>query len=128
MKTRKLSTNRNKPVLQGCLLGAIDAPVGMGEQERCTNEHVPHFAPGAKWKQLSINSVPILEPNRNSNLIALTIPTGEKECTKYNFDDIFDHPPFTAKSKTISLIGMRGQVMKDKDGKPKYEEEVREKG
>ena len=66
LKRRKLSTNVSKAVLQGRLLGAIDAPAGTKEQERHTKEHDPHFAPGAKWKQLSINSEPILEPNRTA--------------------------------------------------------------
>jgi len=44
------------------------------------------FAHKAKWQDLTLNNNLVCEPTRNNNLIRPTIPTDEKEFTKFNFD------------------------------------------
>ena len=110
---RKQSVNGKKEVLQGWLLGAINAPVVTNDRNKEQQEQVMGFAPKAKWQDLTLNNNPVHEPTRNSNLVGLTIPTGEEEFTKYNFDDIFNRPPITAMSKVVEL-NVKGKPMKDK--------------
>ena len=38
---------------------------------------------------------------------------------KYDFSEVFDHPPFDAELKVIE-ISTRGKVVLDRDKKPKY--------
>jgi len=124
---RKQSVNGKKEVLQGWLLGAINAPVMTGDRNKELQEQVTGFAPEAKWQDLTRNNNPVQEPTRNSNLVGPTILTGEKECTKYNFDEIFDRPPFTAMSKVVEL-NVKGKPIKDKHSRVMLHEKIREKG
>ena len=59
---RKQSVNGKKEVLQGRLLGAIDAPVMTGDRNKELQEQVTGFAPEAKWQYLTCNNIPVWEP------------------------------------------------------------------
>ena len=114
-------------MLQGRLLGAINAPVTMMTDQREHQQQVTGFAEGAMWKQLKHNNEPVEEPNKNSNLVGPTVPLGEKEFKKYDFTEKFDRPPFIATSPAIQL-GRNGKPIKDNRGNIKYIDEVREEG
>ena len=127
-RKRKLAVGGNKAALQGRLLGAVNAPVRT-DRETGQEERVPGcFAPTAKWRELKQNNQPVPEPiNNSSHLRGLTVPEGEKDPMKYDFSEVIDRPPFVAESKVIEL-NARGKVVLDRDKKPKYINETREKG
>jgi hypothetical protein len=50
------------------------------------------------------------------NLVGPTVPTEEAEAPKYNFDEVFDRPPFTAVSPIVKHTS-RGKPVSDRQGK-----------
>ncbi len=64
---------------------------------------------------------------QHQHLVGPTVPTGEAEAPKYNFDEAFDRPPFTAMSPVVKHTS-RGKPVYDRQGKLVYEEELREDG
>jgi hypothetical protein len=61
------------------------------------------------------------------NLVRPTVPTGEAEAPKYNFDEAFEQPPFTAMPHVMRHTS-RGQTVSDRQGKEVCEEVIREDG
>ncbi len=115
-------------LLQDCHPGVVNAPVRTTESTENGDEAVPGFAPGAKWVLLKAKTTATTEPmNANSNLVGPTVPDGEKEKDKYDFDEEFDRPPFVAMSRVVETL-QSGKVAKDRKGNIKWTEEIRSKG
>jgi hypothetical protein len=56
------------------------------------------------------------EPNTAyTNLVGPTVPTGKGEAPKFNFDLIFDHPPFVSLAKFVK-VNNRGKLIHDRNG------------
>jgi hypothetical protein len=86
------------------------------------------FAPEAKWMVLNTSQEQVAEPNTKfRSLVGPTIPSGEGEAPKFNFDETFDRPPFTALAKVVK-INRWGNPIHDRHGRVLYEEVVREEG
>jgi hypothetical protein len=67
-----------------------------------------------------------MEPtNTNSNLVGPTVPAGEEEKAKYNYEATFDRPPFVAMSRTVEVLA-NGKRAKDRKGDIKWQQTVRE--
>jgi hypothetical protein len=64
---------------------------------------------------------------QHSNLVGPTVPTGGAGAPKYNFDEAFEQPPFTAMSHVMKHTS-RGQTVSDRQGKAVCEEVIREDG
>ncbi len=67
------------------------------------------------------------EPQKATHLRGPTIPADEDEYHKFDFEESWDRPPFTAMSMVIK-IGSRGYPLKGKKGETLYENEVRTEG
>ena len=67
-----------------------------------------------------------MEPtNTNSKLVGPTVPAGEKEKTKYNYEATFDRPPFVAMSRTVEVLA-NGKKAKDRKGNIKWQQKRRQ--
>ena len=64
-------------------------------------------------------SNPRVEPNKIVGLVRPTVPAGEKEFKKFDFNEQFDHAPFTAMLKEYELNKRTGAIKVGKDRKPK---------
>ncbi len=56
---------------------------------------------------------PVVEPERPSHLRGPTVPEGEAEFKKFDFDEEWDRPPFAAMSEVVKL-GVKGKPLKGK--------------
>jgi hypothetical protein len=62
-----------------------------------------------------------------TNLVGPTVPTGEAEEPKFNFNEMFDCPPFVALAKVVKVTN-RGKPVHHRHGRLLYDEVVREEG
>jgi len=86
------------------------------------------FPPEAKWNELKCSDQQVPEPNTAfTNLVGPTVPTGEAEAPKFDFNETFDRPPFTAMTKVVK-VNSRGKPAHDRHGQLLYEEVIREEG
>ena len=86
------------------------------------------FPPEAKWNELKCSDQQVPEPNiAFTNLVGPTVPTGEAEAPKFDFNETFDRPPFTAMTKVVK-VNSRGKPAHDRHGQLLYEEVIREEG
>jgi hypothetical protein len=131
---RKLSKNGVKATLQQRLIGAMTTlpntaieSADDAEGPQTAAAVIEGFDPSAKWRELVHNEVPVEEPTRPNYLRGPTVPTNEDEFPKFNFDETWDRPPFSAMSEVVKL-GQRQQPLKDRRGKVLYEKEIRTEG
>jgi hypothetical protein len=142
LEKRNKTKSGTKPILVARLIEAITNPppnhesnpnVGAPPQQlqQPQQQRAPRdleaYAPSAKWKVLMHKDTPCIEPQRASYLRGPTIPADEDEYRKFDFEESWDRPPFTAMSKVIK-IGIRGNPLKGKKGETLYENEVRTEG
>jgi hypothetical protein len=86
------------------------------------------FAPHAKWIELKHHQERLVEPNQqHPSLVGPTVPTGQAEAPKYNFNEQFDRPPFTALA-TVVKQNRNGRPVFDRQGRAVYEQVIREDG
>jgi hypothetical protein len=127
---RKLSKNGVKGALHQHLLARINAPVSNeseAQHEPPQTALIEGFDPSATWRELIHNENPVDEPTRPNHLRGPSVPQNEDEFQKFNFDETWEHPPFTAMSQVVKL-GQRGQPLKDRRGQTLYEKEIRKEG
>ena len=87
------------------------------------------FTPAAKWKVLTLEEQAVVEPrDKTSKLLGPIVPDGKKEFQKFNFPDIFDHPPVTTTSPVFELSTGKKIVKDRRTGAPKYIPQVRDEG
>jgi hypothetical protein len=92
------------------------------------NQPISGFATNAKWVELKKNEAKIEEPNRQyTNLVGPTVPAGQSEAPKYNFDEAFDWPPLIGTSKVVKL-NHSSKPVHDWSGNKVFEEGIREDG
>jgi len=95
-------------------------------------DEVKGFAPGAYWKTLTQNPIPVPEPENPGfkNARAPTVPEEEGHIAapiKYHYDEKFDRPVFKGKLKEKVLL-RNGRQKKTPDGKDESREIPYEKG
>jgi hypothetical protein len=127
---RKLSKNGVKGALQQRLLARINAPIfneSEAQHEPPQTALIEGFDPSATWRELIHNENPVDEPTRPNHLRGPSVPQNEDEFHKFNFDETWERPPFTAMSQVVKL-GQRGQPLKDRRGQTLYEKDIRKEG
>ena len=68
-----------------------------------------------------------MELNRCKNLKETTVPKDEEEFRKFDYEETFDRPPFTAVSPVVEL-NAKGNPKKDSHGRILYVNEIRNEG
>jgi hypothetical protein len=66
-------------------------------------ERLTGFPCTAKWKELLPSEEQVTEPTM-PGLPAPTVPQGEESMPKFNFNETFDHEPFTVKTTRTNTI------------------------
>jgi hypothetical protein len=129
------SRQGNKTILTERLLSAINVdgtpalpvPAVTVAPAPRRSKDLEAFHPDATWRELRHKETPVIEPERPSHLRGPTVPEGEAEFKKFDFDEEWDRPPFAAMSEVVKL-GVKGKPLKGKKGEVLYEKEVRKKG
>jgi len=86
------------------------------------------FPPEAKWNELKCSKQQVPEPNTAfTTLVGPTAPPGEGEAPNFNFNEMFDHPPFVALAKVVK-VNDRAKPVHYRYGRLLYEEVLREEG
>ena len=73
---------------------------------RQTRNELSGFPSTAFWELLTPNPVPVKEPDNITNFRAPTIPESDANVipAKYNYNEVFDRPPFVGKKKCHNSI------------------------
>ena len=130
LRKRNLPVNGRKEKLleRLCAPRAATHPSANSYGRAQRQEVINGFSPYAKWVELKHNQERVVEPNQqHPNLVGPTVPTGQAEAPKYNFNEEFDRPPFVAKS-TVAKVNNKGKPVFDRQGKLVYEQVIREDG
>jgi hypothetical protein len=128
LRKRNLAVNGRKEVLIQRLLAPAPPATSARRPIQQQQPAISGFAPNAAWSELKNSNERATEPNQQySNLVGPTVPSGQAEAPKYNFEETFDRPPFTAVSSTVKL-NTRGKPVHDRKGQVMFEEEIREHG
>ncbi len=89
-------------------------------------EELTDFPSTAKWRVLTARQEPVPEPQMGGQLRAPTVPEGEVSIPKFDFDETFDHEPFTELSEVFK--SENGKLCKDRRGRQIMESVVRNEG
>jgi hypothetical protein len=127
---RNLPVNGPKEVLlqrlsvpHGTILPPSNTDVRLPQQPA---NAITGFAPHARWVELKHHQERVVEPNiQHPNLVGPTVLMGQVKVPKYNFNEEFDHPPFTALA-TVVKQNTRGRPVFDRQGREVYEQVIRE--
>jgi len=118
LRKRNLSVNGRKDVLLQHLLAPRVTTSSLGQREqREQPANMTGFALSKKWHEVKCNEQRVSEKYvQHLNLVGPTVPTEEAEAPKYNFDEVFDRPPFTAVSPIVKHTS-RGKPVSHRQGK-----------